>query len=217
MKGSGRRWVAAFVTVLGLVDGPHDRRTGRGVPRPGPPTARPRRLRPCPLRIPKRGHFHAAVAFLTSGRSRLELSVRGDTKFIVEQAWRPSIRDIARLCGVAERVSASDARQDRDRRRRCGRSENGSPAPREIISATQTADVVSLPKRKCIAIDGAGSPHEAGFSEAIAGMDAELGGYLEALRELVAIRLEGTDSCINRFHRIFPGPHQRAVRPRLPA
>jgi len=89
--------------------------------------------------------------------------------------------------------------------------------PREIISATQTADVVSLPKRKCIAIDGAGSPHEAGFSEAIAGMDAELGGYLEALGELVAIRLEGTDGCINRFHRILPGPHQRAVRPRLPA
>lgn len=45
--------------------------------------------------------------------------------------------------------------------------ENGSPVPRELVSATRTADVVAVPKRRCLAIDGAGSPQEPAFAEAV--------------------------------------------------
>jgi hypothetical protein len=45
--------------------------------------------------------------------------------------------------------------------------ENGSPVPRELVSATRTADLVSVPKRRCLAIDGAGSPQEPAFADAV--------------------------------------------------
>jgi hypothetical protein len=46
-------------------------------------------------------------------------------------------------------------------------AENGSPVPRELLTAKRTADVVAVPKRRCIAIDGAGSPHDPRFQDAI--------------------------------------------------
>ncbi len=47
-------------------------------------------------------------------------------------------------------------------------SHNGSPTPREIASATEKPDIVQLPKRRCLAIDGGGSPGDEGFERAIA-------------------------------------------------
>jgi len=44
---------------------------------------------------------------------------------------------------------------------------NGSAAPSELVSATPTADIVSVPARRCLAIDGAGSPKARPFEEAI--------------------------------------------------
>jgi hypothetical protein len=44
---------------------------------------------------------------------------------------------------------------------------DGSPIPRALINATPTADIVSVPKRRCLAIDGAGSPHEPAFQQAV--------------------------------------------------
>jgi hypothetical protein len=46
-------------------------------------------------------------------------------------------------------------------------AENGSPVPRELVSATRTPDIVSVPKRRCLAIDGAGSPQDPGFRASI--------------------------------------------------
>ena len=48
--------------------------------------------------------------------------------------------------------------------------ENGSPTPREIATASDKPDIVQLPKRRCLAIDGAGSPGDEGFQQAIAAM-----------------------------------------------
>jgi len=50
---------------------------------------------------------------------------------------------------------------------RTSRKEGGAAAPLELMSATRTADVVVVPRRKCLAIDGAGSPKDAGFARAI--------------------------------------------------
>jgi hypothetical protein len=44
---------------------------------------------------------------------------------------------------------------------------NGSATPRELANATQAADIVTVPKRRCLAIDGAGSPKEPAFEQAI--------------------------------------------------
>jgi hypothetical protein len=44
---------------------------------------------------------------------------------------------------------------------------DGSPVPRELVKATGSADIVALPRRRCLAIDGAGSPKDAAFAEAI--------------------------------------------------
>ena len=55
----------------------------------------------------------------------------------------------------------------RDKPKEGNGMQNGSPVPRELVSATGTADVVSVPKRRCLAIDGAGSPKDAAFAEAI--------------------------------------------------
>jgi hypothetical protein len=46
-------------------------------------------------------------------------------------------------------------------------AENGSPVPRELVTATRTADVVSVPHRRCLAIDGVGSPHEPKFQQSV--------------------------------------------------
>jgi hypothetical protein len=46
-------------------------------------------------------------------------------------------------------------------------AENGSPVPRELVTATRTADIVSVPKRRCLAIDGDGSPQDARFRASI--------------------------------------------------
>jgi hypothetical protein len=46
-------------------------------------------------------------------------------------------------------------------------AENGSPVPRELVNATRTADVVSVPHRRCLAIDGVGSPHDPRFQHAV--------------------------------------------------
>jgi hypothetical protein len=42
-----------------------------------------------------------------------------------------------------------------------------SPVPRALVNATPTADIVLVPKRRCLAIDGGGSPHEPAFQEAV--------------------------------------------------
>jgi hypothetical protein len=47
------------------------------------------------------------------------------------------------------------------------RIKNGSAAPHELVSATRAADVISLPKRRCLAIDGMGSPKAPPFAQAI--------------------------------------------------
>jgi hypothetical protein len=44
-------------------------------------------------------------------------------------------------------------------------AENGSPVPREPVSATRHADVVSVPHRRCLAIDGVGSPQDIRFQQ----------------------------------------------------
>jgi hypothetical protein len=46
-------------------------------------------------------------------------------------------------------------------------AENGSPVPRELITATHAPDIVSVPKRRCLAIDGAGSPQDPSFRASI--------------------------------------------------
>jgi hypothetical protein len=46
-------------------------------------------------------------------------------------------------------------------------AENGSPVPRELVTATRAADIVSVPKRRCLAIDGAGSPQDPSFRASI--------------------------------------------------
>jgi hypothetical protein len=46
-------------------------------------------------------------------------------------------------------------------------AENGSPVPRELVHASRKADIVSVPRRRCLAIDGIGSPYSAAFREAI--------------------------------------------------
>ena len=48
--------------------------------------------------------------------------------------------------------------------------ENGSPIPRELVRATRTADIVSVAKRRCLAIDGAGSPEGPAFQKAVAAL-----------------------------------------------
>jgi hypothetical protein len=44
---------------------------------------------------------------------------------------------------------------------------DGSPVPGELVRATRTADIVAVPHRRCLAIDGAGPPQEARFAEAV--------------------------------------------------
>ena len=44
---------------------------------------------------------------------------------------------------------------------------NGSPVPRELVGATRAADIVTVPKRQCLAIDGKGSPKAPAFAQAI--------------------------------------------------
>jgi len=44
---------------------------------------------------------------------------------------------------------------------------NGSPVPRELVAAARAADVVQVPKRQCLALDGAGSPKDAAFAQSI--------------------------------------------------
>jgi hypothetical protein len=48
--------------------------------------------------------------------------------------------------------------------------ENGSPTPRALVRATPTPDIVSVAKRRCLAIDGAGSPHDPAFEKAVAAL-----------------------------------------------
>jgi hypothetical protein len=45
--------------------------------------------------------------------------------------------------------------------------ENGSPVPRELVTAKRTADIVSVPHRRCLAIDGIGSPHAPMFQQSV--------------------------------------------------
>jgi hypothetical protein len=46
-------------------------------------------------------------------------------------------------------------------------TKNGSPVPRELTTATRAPDIVSVPKRRCLAIDGAGSPQDPRFAASI--------------------------------------------------
>jgi hypothetical protein len=46
-------------------------------------------------------------------------------------------------------------------------AENGSPVPRELVNATRTADIVSVPHRRCLAIDGVGSPQDPKFQRSV--------------------------------------------------
>jgi hypothetical protein len=49
-------------------------------------------------------------------------------------------------------------------------AKNGSPVPRELTTATRAADIVSVPRRRCVAIDGAGSPQDPSFAASIAAL-----------------------------------------------
>lgn len=49
---------------------------------------------------------------------------------------------------------------------------NGSVVPRELVTATRTPDIVALPRRRCLAIDGAGSPKDAAFAQAVGALYA---------------------------------------------
>ena len=49
---------------------------------------------------------------------------------------------------------------------------NGAVVPRELVNAKRTADVVSVPKRRCLAVDGEGSPKDAAFTQAIGALYA---------------------------------------------
>jgi hypothetical protein len=42
-----------------------------------------------------------------------------------------------------------------------------SPVPKELLTASRKPDVVSVPKRQCLAVDGAGSPASAAFQDAL--------------------------------------------------
>jgi len=42
-----------------------------------------------------------------------------------------------------------------------------APVPIELVKATSSADIVVVPRRRCLAIDGAGAPSEARFAAAI--------------------------------------------------
>ncbi len=53
---------------------------------------------------------------------------------------------------------------------RARHGENGSPTPREIASASEKPDIVQLPRRRCLAIDGGGSPGDERFQQAIAAL-----------------------------------------------
>jgi hypothetical protein len=53
---------------------------------------------------------------------------------------------------------------------RSSSTRTGSPVPGELVHATRTADLVDVPKRRCLAIDGAGSPTEARFADAISAL-----------------------------------------------
>jgi hypothetical protein len=45
---------------------------------------------------------------------------------------------------------------------------DGSPIPRELVTAKGTPDIIDVPRRRCLAIDGAGSPADPGFAKAVA-------------------------------------------------
>ena len=47
------------------------------------------------------------------------------------------------------------------------RNDNESPTPREVATAIGEPDIVRLPKRRCVAIDGSGSPGDAAFEQAV--------------------------------------------------
>jgi len=49
-------------------------------------------------------------------------------------------------------------------------AENGSPVPRELVNAKRTADIVSVPHRRCLAIDGVGSPQDPKFEASAAAL-----------------------------------------------
>ncbi len=48
--------------------------------------------------------------------------------------------------------------------------QNGSPVPRELVSAKRTADIVSVPRRRCLAIDGVGPPQDPKFEQSAAAL-----------------------------------------------
>ncbi len=52
------------------------------------------------------------------------------------------------------------------------RPSNGAVVPRELVSAKRIADVVSVPQRRCLAVDGEGSPKDAAFAQAIGALYA---------------------------------------------
>lgn len=47
---------------------------------------------------------------------------------------------------------------------------NDSPMPRELVRASRTADIVTVPKRRCLAIDGVGAPQEPVFEQSLAAL-----------------------------------------------
>jgi hypothetical protein len=67
-------------------------------------------------------------------------------------------------------VIGADARTGETHMKNTGKrshAENGSPVPRELITATRAADIVSVPKRRCLAIDGMGSPQDPRFRASV--------------------------------------------------
>jgi hypothetical protein len=52
------------------------------------------------------------------------------------------------------------------------RPSNGAVVPRELVGAKRTPDVVSVPRRRCLAVDGEGSPRDAAFAQAIGALYA---------------------------------------------
>jgi hypothetical protein len=51
--------------------------------------------------------------------------------------------------------------------RTTAKAKTETPVPKPLVAAARTPDVVEVPARKCLAIDGAGSPENPAFSQSI--------------------------------------------------
>jgi hypothetical protein len=79
---------------------------------------------------------------------------------------RPQILRVEGL-GPPRRAGTTDALSEAMNKTAKRSPENGSPVPRDLTTAKQTPDIVSVPHRRCLAIDGVGSPQAPQFQQAV--------------------------------------------------